>query len=380
MPQDDEYSEFESVQGGDAPGTIENQLPNETPASAFRYRKFIDAFYSFNSIDLSGGGGSAVVTGRWKIQILDGPNGAVLFEQEVELRFLVIVQVIAGQVGFFFWSPLDTGNGLISTSIVGGQEVPKDSTGKYEGWRFVDTSTPTPFVEFGNTEFDFADTGSFTLEGGVIRATWVSPAYKMDVPPGCFLNVVFDHWQVGALRESTYQFSFKAGAAQVDAVFDDYGALWHASTKDGQVRVATAFGPYKDLRAIGWIGDAREASINTDKTGRVWLLVKQADGWWEYSSSDGHTLEKGERIWDKNANMARTLFTDEGTRISMAFDGNDLVYKEAGADGAAASKIATVSKRQPFTPAVDREGNIYAIGEDGVEYTSGTGGAGDWVE
>jgi hypothetical protein len=78
--------------------------------------------------------------------------------------------------------------------------------------------------------------------------------------------------------------------------------------------------------------------------------------------------------------MARALITDDGRRISMALDGNDLIFKTSDDGGVAATKIGTVERRQPFAPAIDRHGNIYAVGEDGVEYSSYTGGDGGWGE
>jgi hypothetical protein len=363
----DDYTDYVDTDSREPLGNSEGFIVMDSSADGFSYKKRVLRFAP------NPGGIQQTLTGQWEVLIKDGPEGATLFHQIITFRVLCVFDGLGG-VTFI---PLDNG-GKFETLVCDGQEVSKDAQGNYEGWRFVDTTTPTPFVEFAIPIFKPNSGG--TLDGIFIDVDWQSPRYKIALSDGAVLRVEKDEWRQGTdIPIAYYQTSIKPGAPLVDAVIDPYGAMWHASTKDGLVRVATGFGPYRDLRQVGWISGAREASINHDPQGDLWLLVKEEDGWFEYSSANGGiTWTKVRQVWDNTAKMARTLITENGTRISMALDGNDLIFKTDEEQGAAATRIATVEKRQPFTPAIDSKGNVYAVGEDGAEYSSVAGGVGEW--
>jgi hypothetical protein len=365
----DEYSEYQNLDSRPPYGDSEGEIEMDAAADGFAYRKRVLRLASvpFGQIQQT-------LTGQWEILVTDGPNGRVLFHQIVTFRILCVFFI--GGVTFI---PLDNG-GKFETPICDGQQVSKDASGHPEGWRFVDTPRPTPFSEFGTPIFK-PNSGN-TINGILIDVEWRSPRYKMSLAPGVVFKVVRDEWRQGTdIPIAFYETSVKAGAPHVDVHIDPYGEMWHARSKDGILRVATAFGPYRDLRTSGYLGQGTQASINSAPTGTVWVLTKEDDGWYEYSSDDGGvTWHQAGKLFDRTANMARALITDDGRRISMALDGNDLIFKTSDDGGVAATKIGTVERRQPFAPAIDRHGNIYAVGEDGVEYSSYTGGDGGWGE
>lgn len=354
----DTYTEFTDTDSLDL-GDSEGYIVMEGSAEGFVYRKRVLHHYVAN------GQPEQILTGIWHIQILDGPDGAVLFEQIITNRYLAVSGVTV--------IPLD-GGGKFQTMIVNGEPVSRDADGNYEGWKYVDLPFVDPDVEFATPIFS-PNTG--IVAGSIfIDVDWLGPRYKLDLQEGAVLKVVQDEWRDGTdIPIDFYKTSIKPGVSQVDAIVDPYSYMWHVSTKDNSLKVQTGLPPYRDLELVSAIPGAREGSIQMDRQGQLWILAKEGDGWWEYTSLDGRTFTQYRQLWDKTANMARMIIADDGTHISLALDGNNLLMQRIPTTGedpgdVGAIRIATVTKRQPFTPVMDAQGNIYAVGEDGAQFST----------
>lgn len=224
-PQIDEYSAFESINVEDfGDGRHLGVLEPTAPASGFRYSKdvwFTVPFSAFGGGPL--GTGTAIITVKpeWTIQIRDAidPTTRKAFEQTVILPVQIICQLVGGNVGFAFWSPVNEQISVETTIIEGaniplgpypGSTDPDDPQTHHQGWPYVDTSNPTPFSEQGLPDFNFADTGAFTAFGILVRITYYSAPYKVVIAPGAVFDAVRDTAGIGRLdKEATYQISYK---------------------------------------------------------------------------------------------------------------------------------------------------------------------------
>lgn len=370
------YTGFEAVddlaQGGLA------LLPLEEDAEAFRYRKQLHIH-----VDLARFGSSLqqTLTGKWKIRLRESaaPNAAILFEQEVEWRALIIALVdpFFGSIGFVTWSPLDEGDGRFTTTVVDGSPVDPA-----EAWKYVDDNTPTEFSEEGAT--DHEPNGVATVGTYEFFATFYSPPYKCLVPPGAVLERVSDNWGIGFLdQNATYEFSFKNARAQVDATLDHFMGLLRATTEAGAATLALGYEPYLAPQRRAFVFGTRNASIGEDRHGRLWMVAREPGGWWEYlSSNGGHTFEprrdaQGNRLgplWPPEVVSVRPLMLDNGTALSVGLDGSTVLVKRRAEDEDTTIVAGRLKRKQAITP-IERHGTLFIVGEDGVLFESKRGGA-----
>jgi hypothetical protein len=221
----DQYTDYVDTSSREPLGDSEGYIQPEESAVGFSYKKRVlrQAFTPGNNIQQT-------LTGQWEVFIY-APGGTILFHQIVTFRLLCVFDFFGG-VTFI---PLDNG-GKFQTMIVDGQPVPQDADGNYEGWRFVDTTTPTSFVEFGIPIFK-PDSGA-VLGGLFIDVDWQGPRYKMNLPAGAVLKEERDEWRQGTdIPIAFYQVSIKPGASQPYAFRDPAtGQTWMFATLGGKLR------------------------------------------------------------------------------------------------------------------------------------------------
>ena len=221
-----------------APAQSNGTLPLTAVARSYRYRKELFIEVNFGTF---GGSLSQTLTGSWKhrLRASAAPDAAILFEQTVTWKAFIVAigDVFFGTIAFTTWSPapaapgLPPGSGAFESTTIDGQEVPLVD-GKREGWRFVDTSTPTANSEQGFTVFD--PIGAFSAGGFTFFATFFSPEYLCDIPVGAVYEKEFDHWGIGSIvDEATFYHSFKLGGGE-DTVQDprtgETWLLWNANS------------------------------------------------------------------------------------------------------------------------------------------------------
>ena len=328
MPADrDDYSEYKPVETGEAPGTTKGELAVLGGTDGFRYRKEIDFFIPFTVFSL----GSLVVNveGEYEIEIYDGPgiNGVgahLLFRQKVKLRFQLIGLSVGGQIGFFFWSPLDGGDGIVRTLYAEGFGL--DGSG-LDGWKATDDETQTEFSEEFDFQFDFDDTGKFTAEGGRITGTAYSPAYAVALPEGAIFKVVKDELQVRLIREGSYAFSFKEGG-ELATLLDVASQLHFALPERGGATLA-----HREQRGLpalgvleyrGFVPSVKHGVIAKTPDNVMWLLGAEATvGRLWYSQNGGHK-------WRRRA--LRSASGEESVLV-MFGNGYSKFDMKAGPDG-----------------------------------------------
>ncbi|BCM88725.1 hypothetical protein IAD21_00567 [Abditibacteriota bacterium] len=302
------YTDFAPVTTG-ANGTIHNGLPLKNPATAFQYRKRMNSFISFGAFDTTVGTGFKTVTGSWTIQV-KSPIGTVLFEQSVSASFMIIVQMVAGAIGFFFWYVVGF---KTETTICDGKPVPVDANGHHQGWQFVDLPRPTQFSEdgpqadlragdFDDVTDDIRATGTFTYDGGYIDATFQSAAYNCTIPVGSTLNVITDKWQFAKLREATYSFSFKGGG-KISALWDRVGAYRMARPGLAGTILEHRYPGSSSIYAVpqyrGFYEGVNNPCIAKTRDNALWILGNEAtQGKLWLSEDDGTTKTRVTRKVD----------------------------------------------------------------------------------
>ena len=231
MPFDtsNDYSELENFDSSpplaDSEGFIQ---PNED-ATGFGYSKRILRLAAVEGSNIQ-----VTLTGFWRGILRESviPDSRVIFDQKVTFRTLCVFDILGG-VTFI---PLDNG-GKFETTIVNGEAVPQDADGHYEGWRFVDTPTPTVFSEFGTPIFR-ANSGN-SLNGVQIDIDWRSRNYKMDVPEGAVWRIEDDQWRQGTdIPIAFYKGTLLAGGGVPPALYDErLGVQLRVITVNGETRV-----------------------------------------------------------------------------------------------------------------------------------------------
>lgn len=258
------------------PVKSDNTLPLDVFASGVRYKKEL-----FINVP-SGFGASRILDGSFKNQILDAPGGKVLFEQEVRWRALL------AELGIFATMiPLDEGTGQITTTIINGEEIDPATA-----WQYVDVPNPTEFSEtLGYT--DFEPQGVVSLFGWTFLATWYSPPYRVDIPPGAVLNRVFDHWGIGTIDDrATFTFSFREGSQAISSWLDDFRANRVATPSSNSVQIQfnypVAGYTHAKRRAVL---NLRDASIIKDRHNRLFVGGVDGNNYRLYCSyDDGSTF------------------------------------------------------------------------------------------
>ncbi len=219
-PQIDDYSPFETINVEDfGDGRHLGVLEPTASAQGFRYSK--DVFFLVPFAAIPEGGATVTVRPEWTVQIRDSidPASRKAFEQTVILPVQIIAQILGGDIGFIFWSPV-TEQIKVETTIIEGTDVPlgpypgstdpSDPQDHHQGWQFVDFSNPTQYSEQGLPDFDFADTGAFTAGGILVKITYYSAPYKVNIAPGAIFDAVRDTAGIGQLdKEATYKISYK---------------------------------------------------------------------------------------------------------------------------------------------------------------------------
>jgi len=208
------------------PPKSDGTLPLDYFAGGVRYKKEL-----FISIP-SGIGSSYVLDGTFKNRIRESAaaNSTILLEQEVEWRALILA---IG--GFATWAPQDDKT-KITTTIINGAEIDPATA-----WQYVDVPEPDEFSEtLGYTVFD--PIGVVSIFGYDFTATWYSPPYRVNIPPGAVLERVFDHWGIGTLKdEATFGFSFRHGVQTISTWLDDFRANRVATPLANSTQIAFSY-------------------------------------------------------------------------------------------------------------------------------------------
>lgn len=274
----EDYSEYRPVESGQAPGTVENQLPNEFDAGGIRYRKEI--FVTVPPDVWGGGSASYTLTGKWKIRILDRPAGIVLFEQEVEWR-ATIVAINIGGIWLVTWFPLDGGVGKISTTVINGQEIDPSTA-----WQHVDLPNISENSE--NIAYtDFVPEGTAVIGGFKFFATWYSPPYVCDIPQGAVLDRVTDNWGAGTLDgDALYAFSLRPGASVFDAITDPTYAIRMASPRSWGLEIRHSYGGAGGFDTNAFLRGFKNPTLHKDKTNRFWLHAQAGNDYSVWTSTD----------------------------------------------------------------------------------------------
>jgi len=375
------FTRFEPITTG-ANSTVKNALPLKAACTAFQYRKRISAFVSFGSFDTNAGGAGVVIAGNWKERVHASPGGTVLFEQEVTVRFGIVVQMFGPDVGSFLWFPLDSADAYKrETTICDGQAVPVDGSGHHEGWRFVDTPKPDPYSEQGDVRAgDFDDvtdddaaTSTFTVDGGYIDATFQSARYNCNIPAGAVLEVVFDHWQFANLREATYSFAFK-GSSKLSAIWDRVGAYRTARPFQAgtllEHRFPGAGESVTNSRARAFYEGVNNACLCKTRDNALWILGQEATkGKLWVSEDDGTTKSRLTRKTPEGTDEEVIVFGDgfemidlmsapgDGTMWALGTK-NNLLYLANSRDDWVNSKELGQAKSPPYAMGIARDGTV----------------------
>lgn len=371
------YSDFEAVNDLETGKLALLPLEEIGDAEGFRYRKDLHIHVQLSTF---GNNLQQTLTGKWQIRLRESaaPDAPILFEQTVEWRaqIIALIDPFFGSIALVTWNPLDNGDGRFTTTIVDGGTVEPS-----EAWKYVDFLNPTENSEIGIT--DFEPTGVATVGTFEFFATFYSPPYLSFVPEGAVLDRVFDNWGMGFLdQNATFQFSFKEGKALLDAAPEKFGGFYQARTQGAVAVAALGYEPFAYLGARGVVEGVRDACINQDRNGRVWLFGRNGDGWFEwFSLNGGHTFQEhkdfeGKRIGPilgKDVRMARALILDDNSHVFASLDGYDVLWKRVKADEESLLRVGTVTKKGPLTPAV-KNGKLFILGEEGVLFVSTNNG------
>ena len=370
------YSDFATVKSG-ANGTVKGELPLESDSDAFVYAKEL-----LITVPL-GLDGQRTLQGKWKIQILDSPDGAVIFEQTITWR-ATIVSLNIGGIFLITWSPapitVETmtyppGAGYPETTIIDGGAIEAGTA-----WQYIDTPNPTEFSEQGYTLFE--PEGTAAIGDVSFFATWVSPPYLCRILPGAVLKRVSDGWGFGTINtNATYSFSFRSGSSLNSATWNAFGGIVTATSNSAGVATGAIYTPFGARQGRGHIAGAALGSIMVDKFGRPLALAREGDGWFlSQSQTGGRTWKpildaenKRRAVWAKEIRMARATM-DDSQIISAAMDGNKAVVKRISRERDITTIAGVLEKKQDLTPLV-KGGKIFVIGSDGVAFVSRDGGA-----
>lgn len=326
-PQLDDYSPFEAINVEDfGDGRHLGVLEPTAPAQGFRYSKdvwFTVPFSAFGGGPL--GTGTAIITVKpeWMVQIRDtiDPASRKAFEQTVVLPIQIICQLVGSNVGFVFWSPLNEQISIETTIIEGmdmplgpypGSTNPDDPQFHHQGWQFTDDDSQTPFSELeAIADFDFADTSAFTAFGVLIRITYYSAPYKVNISPGAIFDAVRDTTGLGRLdKEATYQISYKlqkgigrwldSNSLQHFALATSVGGVSGVLVSERTTR-RTANPTLDPLRGKAFIAGISQPCLCKTSDATFWLLARDKGraGVLYQSDDDGLTF-------------TRTAFKSEG--------------------------------------------------------------------
>ncbi len=391
----DLWTPFRPVYGGEN-GTVKNQLPNKTAADAFQYRKVLGRVYSPDSLPPNSDG--ATLSGKFKFRIRENASksgtqnvGRILFEQEIQIRVLITLQISFGTVNFFSWSPMDTADAFQKvTTICDGETVPIGPDGKTQGWKYVDTATPTIYSEQGDVRAgDFDDvtddltaTSIYTDKGGRIDATYQSPRYRCKVPVGAMWEFISDDWGDDSARAIIYSFSFR-GQPSFSGLVDWTNAFRCAEPRGGGIyqgyrylRSGRTFGP-QHVRSF--MAGVNQACIT--KTADNALYMAGLEGtvarlW--ISEDDGTTMRKVTLAGSTGEETDVTVFSTGFTLLDLKSDAagqlhalgqrDDVLYLSSDIDNwNAVRKVGPVRNGGVYRLGIGHDGSLI-VGSAGHEW------------
>lgn len=356
---------------------------DDKPASQFQYKRFIHWEVDLIGVGIAG----RTATGSWHIQLVS-PTNAVLFEQKVTLTLWV---VYTGTVGLqiFTWAFRSE---KIETPIVAGTATGENNP----SWSYTLGGTE-------QSEFGILDPGGgsdYTDLTAIIEAEWLSPVYKMRVPPGTKLKIIRDAWGLGASTRPEWKFRFVEGdAPKLDTRFDRFGALLFArgvSDVTETVQMGRSW-PQHQIR------DAGATLVGTDPTiielpdGREILGILTASGYIEYESLNSEWTwkrveypddEKGfgtkpYAVWPAGVLMPKMIVLDDaegGTRLSIAVQGDDLLCKRIGREGIAETVVVgDADSTQEYSLSSDGKGLVQISDLSGLPKWESSNGGNTWA-
>lgn len=341
------------------PTNSQGDLPNETVADLWQYRRFVH--WEFDAQLLGIGFHQGV--GSWRIQFLQGGNP--VFEQEVRMTLQVVMLGMPGLL-FYTWQivkdeiityTLD-GNPANIVSIMPELAPPIRSVSLAAGTTIRDADDYTLMQDqidrvispsWGKTlgGSQFSEFGTMVPGGGggaasglvLIDAFWESPVYKTNLPTGLKLNVVFDHWGLGVSTRPEWQFRFQEGIDAFPAILDRQGAIRVLTTRS---RGANLRHTYDNIE--GWsyrspLPRVQAHSLYKSPTDTMFALVRDRQenwvvwvdnlGGYEFKplrytymnlpeGSDGSEVDTQVAIWSPNFRNAVIAGTRRGNYISAA--------------------------------------------------------------
>lgn len=341
------------------PTNSAGDLPNETVADLWQYRRFVHWEFDANLLGI----GFHQGVGSWKIQLLQGDTP--MFEQEVRMTLQVVMLGMPGLL-FYTWqwvkdeiitSIIDT-TPMNNVDNIPNIEPPIASVSLAAGTTIRDANdvillddeitrviNPSWAKTLGGTSV--SEFGTMVPGGGggvaqnqvMIDAFWQSPVYKTNLPTGLKLKVVFDQWGLGISTRPEWQFRFQEGIAKLPAVLDRQGAIRLLSTRSWGANLRHTYDNIQGLTYRSPIPRSQAHSLSKAETDRMFALVRGRDEQWKIwfddlggrdfkplqytymnlpEDSDGSEVGTQVALWTKNFQNAAITGTRHGTYVSCA--------------------------------------------------------------
>ena len=368
-PNIDDYSEFQAVDVLDNDIAL---LPLDGPAEGFKYRKML--ILEVPAFLFDGGVSFKDLTWDFAFRVRESaePESRILFQSETRwtARITVLKDPFGAGLELISWQPLgDAGAGKTTTTIINGEPVDPAVA-----WKFVDKTRPTENDGQGYTIF--SSEGVAAIGTYYFFAAWYSPSWLCDLDEGMVLDAN-DATSIGSISdEATYEVSTRAGQPLVVARFDQFGGMLHGYSLGQSGGASLGYESFVDLRPRCFL-PGKVFSIAEDAWGRVWQLVREASGWFEYVSLDGNRTTRRHSevpVWPKEVRFARMLIDEQSeVRRHVSVDGFEVTFKEVRPDGEFSVIVGRLPKKQAVT-LEERAGKLYIVGEAGVVFVSTNGG------
>lgn len=315
--------------------------------------------------------------GGFNVEIVSEDGSEVYFRTRVQLQLFLLALGFGGLI-LFTWNIEKI---LINTTNVGGVTTTLDTIGYY-----LDSHTKGD-IEQGDLQP--ASGNESTGKTATITADYLSDIYYLNVfgarpiPKGAKVRISRDEWKLGATNSFAYQFAILEGAAaSIDANYDRMGALLVARPGQNETAIfSRAWSPNNyDFKENGGRVPGSVVGVCELKTGRILLVVEDAQGVKEYTTRGG--CDEFERvkypgpttgsvpiealIWSPKVEMASFVrLEDQETTVHLAVDGEDMFSREVTRGGISA-KTRVGKAPDGVRPAitVTKTGVLLVVGDD----------------